>query len=382
MLNHASQRLVASLDPHEVLAAALEEVCALFGAVSASVWLVETQVDDLVCWRAVGPGSEALQGWRMAQDMGLAGWTLQTGHKVWVADAQTDQRHARQLDAVTGMMHRSVVCVPLAVQKRVFGVLQLADDAPDRFRADDMGLVEALAAIAAIATENAMLFRAVTVQRGQLRALAGRLAEAQEQERQHLARELHDQIGQSLTVINLNLNLVDQMLPDASPVARRHLHDSIDLVDLTVQQVRTVMADLRPPVLDDYGLLAALRWYGQQFSQRTGVAVVVEECGVTMRCASGIETALFRIAQEALNNVAKHAKANKVGITFQCADGRIRLTITDDGQGFRVGDAKQASEEAHWGLLTMQERALAVGGELHVASQPGMGATVAVEVSI
>ncbi len=379
--NRASQRFVSSLDLQEVLSTVLEEVSTLFEAVSASVWLVDSATDDLVCERATGPRSEAVQGLRMARDMGLVGWALKTGETVCVADAQTDQRHAGPWDDVTGVVHRSVLCVPFVLQNQALGVLHLFDDVADRFRPTDIGLVEALSVIAAIATGNALLFQAISTQRGQLRALAGRLAEIQEQERQNLARELHDQMGQNLTVINLSLNLVEQMLPPDTPsAANHHLRDCIDLVDQTVQQVRTVMAELRPPVLDDYGLLAALRWYGQQFWQRTGVTVEVEDRGDAQRCPLAVETALFRIAQEALNNVAKHANANKVTMTMQYEDGPIRLVIADDGRGFDSTVAQQASTEPHWGFLTMQERALAVGGVLRVISQPGAGTTVVVEV--
>lgn len=382
VLNRASQRFISSLDLHEVLNAVLDEVSELFGAISAAIWLVDTATGELVCWRAVGPKSEALQGSRMPPTMGLVGWTLDTGKTAAVADAQLDHRHAQQLSAAAGLNHRSVLCVPLIVQSRAFGVLQLADAMPGRFHAADIGLVEALAAIAAMATENALLFRAVSNQRGQLRSLAGRLAEVQEQERQQLARELHDQIGQNLTVINLSMNMVEQRLPPDAPAAvYGHLQDAIDLIGQTAQRVRTVMAELRPPVLDDYGLVAALRWYGQQFSQRTGLAVNVKDRGVATRYAPAAETALFRIAQEALNNVAKHAMASRVVITLQCEDSKICLTIADNGQGFRVGAAPQASDDPHWGFLTMQERALAVGGALHVTSQPGAGTTVVVELS-
>lgn len=383
MLNRASQHFVASLDLHEVLMAVLEEVSEVFKGVSASVWLVDSGSGQLVCWRAVGLGNIALQGVHTPANAGLVGWALKTGKTAWAADAQIDQRHNKQLDELAGMVHRSLLCVPFVVQNQALGALQLADTVPDRFSPADISMVEALASLAAIATENALLFRAVNTQRGQLRALAARLADVQEQERQQLARELHDQIGQNLTVINLGMNLIDQMLPpEASPAVRRELSDTAGLVDQTVQQVRTVMAELRPPVLDDYGLVAALRWYGQRFSQRTGVALVVEDHGSSQRCSPSVETALFRIAQEALTNVAKHAKARKVVVTFECRSDQVRLTIADDGQGFKVEDTGQAFEEAHWGFLTMRERALAVGGELHVSSQPGVGTTVTVEVSI
>ena len=160
---------------------------------------------------------------------------------------------------------------------------------------------------------------------------------------------------------------------------RQRLNDTMALVSQTAHQVRSVMAELRPPVLDDYGLSAALRWYGEQFTRRTGVVTRVEDNGSDERFAPAAETALFRIAQEALNNVAKHAAASQVVMSLQCDDGLVRLTIADDGQGFDPLAAQKASRQPHWGLLTMQERAMALGGTLHVVSEPGTGTKIIVE---
>lgn len=135
-------------------------------------------------------------------------------------------------------------------------------------------------------------------------------------------------------------------------------------------------------MLDDYGLLAALRWYGQQFALRTGVATEVAEFGPDLRCSPAVGATLFRIAQEALNNVARPAAASKVEISLHSEEQRIRLTIADDGRRFNVAGARQPTDDPHWGFLTMQERALAVGRTLHVTSQPGAGATVLVEVGL
>ncbi|MEI2688327.1 MAG: response regulator [Anaerolineae bacterium] len=383
ILNRASQNFVSSLDLQQVLVAVLAEVGALFETASAAIWLEDAATGELVCWRASGPGSESMHGRRLAANRSLIGCTFSTGEAVLIHDVQLDTRYLPLEEAPSGQTLRSILIVPFTAQSKVFGVLQIADSQIGRFTQNNSELVEALSGIASIATENALLFRAVNAQRSQLRALAGRLAEIQEQEHQQLARELHDQLGQTLTVINLSLDLIGQILPaDAPQEVQHHLHDASDLVGQAIRQVRTVMAELRPPVLDDYGLLAALRWYGQQFALRTGVATEVAECGSAMRCSPAIETALFRIAQEALNNVAKHAAASKVEISLHSEEQRIRLTIADDGRGFNVASARQATDDPHWGFLTMQERALAVGGALHVTSQPGAGATVLIEVGL
>ena len=213
-----------------------------------------------------------------------------------------------------------------------------------------------------------------------LRALGARLAEVTEAERQRLSRELHDQVGQNLTALGINLNIIrTELMDEAPPSLRLRIEDSLALVMQTTESIRDVMADLRPPVLDDYGLVAALDWYGRQFSQRMKTAVVVEGEEPDPRLAPRMENALFRISQEALNNVAKHAQATEAVVTVTTSPEFVRLTIADDGIGFDA--ARVADDELPgWGLLTMTERAEVVGGVCRIDSQPGQGTRVIVEV--
>jgi PAS domain S-box-containing protein len=230
-------------------------------------------------------------------------------------------------------------------------------------------------------TEHKQAEQALEAHTEQLRILAARLAEVEEAERQRIARELHDQVGQNLTALGINLNIVrSQVSEQAADLARSRLDDSLALVAETTERIRHVMADLRPPVLDDYGLVAALRWYGEQLAQRAGVAVVVRDEELAPRLNAQAESALFRIAQEALTNVVKHAQATQVTVAVE-EDGRtVRLVVADDGMGFEVPRATGPGERAGWGLFTMAERAEGVGGHFHVESRPGQGTLVVVEV--
>jgi len=216
----------------------------------------------------------------------------------------------------------------------------------------------------------------------QLRALAAQLAEAEEKERHILARELHDEVGQGLTALGLNLTLLTTQMPKnaAGPLLTR-LAEAVSLVENLGETIRNIMAELRPPVLDDYGLLSALRWYGGEFSQRTSINVEVQGEEAAPRLTRLVELALFRIAQEALTNVAKHARASQVALTEEVINGAIRLTITDNGVGFDQTRVGQPEGRCRWGLMNMSERAAAVGGSCHIESQPGHGTRVIVEVS-
>ena len=216
-----------------------------------------------------------------------------------------------------------------------------------------------------------------------LRAMSVELSRVEEEERRRLARELHDRVGQNLTALSLNLNLVQGLLPEAvAEIVSGRLEDSLGLVGETVERVRDVMADLRPSVLDDYGLLAALRWYGERFSRRAGVEVEVVGEEMDSRLASEVETELFRICQEALTNVGKHAQASKAVVTLDVGEDGIRMRIADDGVGFDVEERQTSDGVSGWGLLNMRERALVVEGVLRVVSAPGEGTEVVVEIGM
>jgi PAS domain S-box-containing protein len=230
--------------------------------------------------------------------------------------------------------------------------------------------------------ELAQLLEAVSEQREQLRTVTRQLAEAQEVERKALARELHDQVGQKLTALNLNLNTLRTRLGGAltttEPVSVV-LEQSLKLVEETTERVQNLMVDLRPPMLDNYGLLAALQWYGAEVAAQANFEVVVQGEEPEPRLAAPVEHTLFRITQEALTNVVKHAQATQVTITLAEDNGTVRLIIADDGQGFGPSRPKPG-ERPGWGLLTMAERAEAVGGQCQIKSRPGQGTQVLVEV--
>ena len=210
------------------------------------------------------------------------------------------------------------------------------------------------------------------------RALARRLVKLQEKERRDIARELHDQVGQSLTATRINMDIIRKHASEKGDAqTRARADDSIQLIESTFKAVQNVMYDLRPPMLDEYGLVASLRWYSRQFTERTRINVEVrgvEDC----RCGAEVETALFRIAQEALTNVARHSKAKSVRIELRDTDKETVLTIEDDGIGFDT--ARDPAPKTGYGLITMRERAQAVGGTLERTSERGRGARITVRV--
>jgi two-component system sensor histidine kinase UhpB len=277
---------------------------------------------------------------------------------------------------------RAVLVVPLVVQEELIGFLGLGAEGSDVFGADQVETIRQLADTLAIAIQQARLFESVRQQREQLRALTARLAEAEEAERQRVARDLHDLVGQNLNALGINLNLLRKHMPEATTeLVRSRLDDSLALVQETSASIRHVMDNLRPPMLDDFGLVATLHWYGARFASRTGVAVTVQGREPTPRLAAPVENALFRIVQEGLTNVAKHARATQVTVTVAADDGGARLVVADDGVGFDPAHLGPPDGRRGWGLMTMVERAVAVGGRCRIESQPRQGTRVIVEVA-
>ena len=281
----------------------------------------------------------------------------------------------------------SLAVIPVCYEKRVIACLNIASHEFVEVPASARNALEAIAAqvssaIARIKAEEEQerLFEQVRASHGLSQSLSRRLVEVQEAERRDLVRRLHDEVGQTLTALSLNLNIIWSQLPaeTATKIATR-MDDSLKLVEETIEHIRDVMSELRPPVLDDYGLTAVLHWYAKQFSERTGITLAVHLEELSPRLPLQTETALFRIAQEALTNVCKYAQAKHVTLELEEIDGEVRLIIADDGVGFDP-TAFRPEARPEWGLINMRERAQAIGGQLRMETSPGKGTSIIVEV--
>ena len=230
--------------------------------------------------------------------------------------------------------------------------------------------------------EKARLFEAVNQQRSQLRALTGKLNDAQEGERQRLARELHDEMGQALTALRMNLAAIEKALPaEIAPSISENLTEASLLADQTLEQIRELSLDLRPPMLDDLGLVPTLRWYVKRFAARMSIAAELTVRGDEVRLSSPLETAIYRVLQEALTNVARHAQATMIHLHLYYQDAMIRAEIVDNGIGFDVeNSAPSNNRAAGMGLLSMRERVTILDGTFEIASQQGAGTRLTIEL--
>jgi signal transduction histidine kinase len=214
----------------------------------------------------------------------------------------------------------------------------------------------------------------------QLQALSRRHVDVQESERRRFSRELHDQVGQNLTALSISLDILKSQLPRGNEGLHSRLEDAGALLESTAATIENVMGELRPPMLDDYGLLPALQWYANDFVRRTGIEVTVRGSETGTRLAQSTEIALFRIVQEALNNVAKHAHASKVTIGLEHAGAHVVMTITDDGVGYGAATSSTARRRSGLGMVTMRERTQAVGGQFEIGPATDGGTRISVRV--
>jgi len=248
---------------------------------------------------------------------------------------------------------------------------------------DQNGRIKGLFGTIQDVTERVLAEQTLKAQSEQLRILSAKLSEAQEVERKRIARELHDQVGQNLTVIGINLNILRSAIAKETLTAHHNslLDDSMLLVEHTSEFTRSLMADLRPPDMDDYGLLASIQWYSKRFSMRTGIKVIISGIEIHSRPHASIENNLFRIVQEALTNVRKHSRAKKVRIKIDIADQKFRMRITDDGVGFDKR-ALYTTPGQGLGLMNMAERTESMGGHFSIKSKEGKGTEIDVEVPL
>jgi signal transduction histidine kinase len=365
-LNEISDALVSELDLEPLLALIARHLRELVGARLVLIALPDAG-EGLRVAAAEGEGTYGIVGMRLEFGGSKAGRVLERGRSERVdsvlEDAEIDQQAARRLGV------HSALFVPLVVHGRPIGVVVAHDKSgpTPAFTDDDLRLAETFASRAAIAVD---LSQRVS------RDVVRHVVAAQELERARLARELHDETGQALTSILLGLKSLEDA--PAGDDGRAALAEVRELVVSTLQDVRRLAVELRPAALDDFGLVPALERLVGTFREQTGMTVDLENRLKDRRLPTDVETALYRIVQEALTNVVKHADAGRVSIVLAHRDRSVAVVVEDDGSGF---DPAAARDEG-LGLVGMRERVGLVGGRLRIESAAGTGTTLVAEVPL
>jgi PAS domain S-box-containing protein len=352
-----------------VLEVVTHRAAELLNAYHCSVYIRDRERADL---NLVASLDSEMIGLRLKEGEGLAGRVALLGHAQAIDDYMNWEGRALVFEP---KRFGPALSAPLKWQQIVTGAISLVrKQGEEPFSFEDSHFLEQIAADAAIAIHQATLFEEVQEGHKRLQVLSHRLIDAHEAERKRLARELHDQIGQALTAVQISLQTLQSSTHDSSA---KLLDDSLAIIDEAIEQVHDLSLDLRPSLLDDLGLVAALRWYVGRVASRAGLVHEFKADDLDTRLAPEVETACFRIAQEALTNVLRHASATNVSVEITCANSDLRLFVRDNGVGFDARTAmSRTGLSASLGFQGMQERAAAVGGSVDIKSKLRRGTEV------
>jgi signal transduction histidine kinase/CHASE1-domain containing sensor protein len=368
--------LSQSLDATEVSQRVVEHVRRFLQTRAATLYQLEPASGMLIPLATATDDGAATIPWRaLPLGMGAVGLAVCTRQLVVTTDILTDPRLTFPAAVRAGLEAspvRAVLALPLLCDGRVIGALSLGDEAGRTFEAEALAWAWLFADHAATALTNAQLYTAVQAGQVRLQDLSHKLLEAHEAERRRIAHELHDEAGQLLASVHIALETTILGLP---PQFQEGFHQVRSHLDAIETQLRCLAHDLRPTILDDLGLLPALQGVVQRVAERTGLGIRVD-IGLAGRLAPAVETALYRIMQEGLTNIAKHAAATHVDLQLWRDDQRVHGLLRDDGVGFAVEHVLGQTRPRGLGLLGIQERLEALGGTLQITSAAGQGTTL------
>ncbi len=383
LLFDLSRSLSATLDRDVLLKQAMHQICDSLPYIQTALVILRTQPDQpLRCFTHAGYDKLPTPGTPQC-DVGqqLVAYTLQTGRPTLMADGLLEPilpDHGIALHMLTsgGDWY---VGIPLGESGGLAGGLVLGIQPNMSVLSQrDVALLETVGSQLSIAIENATRYGEAQARETLRGELLHQVVSAQESERQRIARELHDGTGQALTALGLGFAAASENMRHNPTLAAAQLAELKTMSTQALQELRDLIVDLRPSLLDDLGLVPALQSQVQSFTQRTGVQADFVLNGRRQRVQPEIETIVYRIAQEALTNVTKHAQARRVTVQIGFDEHELHLEVRDDGRGFDAANGRRQV----WGLLGMQERVALVGGSCVVQSQPGQGTAVQVTIPI
>jgi PAS domain S-box-containing protein len=376
-LHKIDQAILAAERPREIALAALHQLRLLIPAWHLDVVTFDLEAGRVEVLAASGVGESLFPVGAIAplEGFGLESIEVLRRRQADVVEDTSQLTEPPEVVRIlAGASLRSYARVPLATRGELLGCLDLFSDRIGAITVEHLEIAHEVADSLAIALRHAQLFEQVRAGRERLQILSRQLIKAQEDQRRYIARELHDEVGQALTVVKINLQA---MARDPNSSAAGRMAESIALVERTLQQVRDLSLDLRPSLLDDLGLVAALRSHVSGLARRSGLHVQFAADPPVVGLAVELETACFRVAQEALTNVMRHARAKRAWVELRQSESGLKLRVADDGVGFDVEAARgRAVAGGSFGLLGMHERAELAGGRITIRSTPDRGTEV------
>jgi signal transduction histidine kinase len=376
-LQEVARDLTGELDLDRLLHKTLRAAVTVMGCTAGSLLLCDPETSDLVFEVVEGGGGEALEKTRIKSDQGIAGCAFTQRQPIVVEDAMQDERYYAEVAQRYNLQIHKLIAVPLIAKGNAIGVLEIMNRTTrESFDEDDRELLLAFASQSAIAIENARLYQNVIRERDRILAVEASV-------RQEIARDLHDGPAQILSAIIMSVRLMRELV-DRSP---ERLGDELlhweALGQKALYQVRNLLFDLRPVILETHGLGPALEAYADRMRLVEPFSLSVEVKSLTTRFRPNVESAIFSIVQEAVNNAKAHAAPSRLWITGIQNGSELRIIVRDDGRGFDLARVVESyAERNSFGLLNMRERAEIAHGRLEVESKPGRGTTVTLTVPI
>ncbi len=381
-LNDVAAILSRSLESETVMEAALDKVLSATEADAGGILLWDERTDGFAykAHRGLSPAYvERVTG--LQDGEGIAGRVASIGEPIILSDIATDPRANREADRQEDI--HAFASIPLRAKEQTVGVLNVARRDLRPFSDRDVRLLTAFSHQMGVAVENARLWRELKEKERARSELLKKAISAQEDERQRIARELHDELAQGLTALHMGLARLQNFMTSVPPPVAETIEEVKDFASRALDDTRRLILDLRPAVLDDLGLVSALRQYAETRLEPLGVSYTVEATQMQERLPPPVELTMFRILQEAINNCARHANARQVRICLQQDKGGIRAQVEDDGQGFDLWSVLEGRDgKQPLGLLGMRERAALPGGQLTIDTKPGQGTRVSVSVPV
>ncbi|MEW5718430.1 MAG: GAF domain-containing protein [Chloroflexota bacterium] len=379
-LNTVAVTVAQPFHLRELLDQALAQVLRVIDVQAGAIFLLDEETHTLNLHARCGASEQAAQSMMTLHlDDSACGGVIEKGHPVVVPDLSYYRSSAGRSLWAAGLC--ALVHVPLISRGVALGTMCVATAQPRDYQPEELDLLMAIGSQIAVGIENARLYDELA-RRDQLRGvLLDKVIAAQEDERKRIARDLHDDTSQSLSALIYSLEAIEASCPNLP--MQTALTTMRQRVTQILDGIHKLIFDLRPSMLDHLGLFVSLRWYAETHLQPLGMRVSLEERGAPRRLPSKTETALFRVVQEAINNVAKHSGARNVQLSFECYDGLVQIVVADDGIGFDVADAARSTDRQRGlGLVGMQERVGLLGGQISLVSAPGHGTQISIRMPV
>lgn len=385
LVNDVALRLSSILAVEELLWEVVRLIQSTFGYYYVNIYTVEDARSTIVCraaWDITGPRRDLI-GWELRiRDQGMGGWVAWSGEPLLAADVARESRYYFDPRFPST---RSEVTVPIKRGGRTIGLIDAQDVKANGFDADDVALLETLARQISVALENAALFEELTRSRAALEQKARDLddfvereARAQEEERRRIAADLHDGVMQLLIGSRFELETIRAARPALAPAVLEQLGNVTNVLGECCEEMRRAIFDLYPPGLEDLGLLPALQRHVSIFRRLSGLGCALRTTGRPVRLSPQAELAAYRIVQEALSNVFKHAGGADPTVELRFSRGGLRIVVRDSGPGFEPDRLDRS--RLCFGLENMRRKATSIGATLDIRSGEGRGTTVTLAI--